>query len=215
MKKLYHYIHCPFCVRVRLTLGFLKIDHESIVLSYDDEKKPIELMGKKILPIFDFDNGIILNESLDIIKKLDRENKLSLSLLEDKNVLEQIETTLNILGGPIHNLCMPYWAYTQEFDLASRKYFIDKKSVKRGPFNKLMKNKDQYLLELSPVLEQLEKNLTPFYKNDHFTILDIMICSHIWGMYIFPEFQFSPKIHKYLQDIKSICSFDYHGDYYK
>ena len=41
--KLYHYVHCPFCVRVRLALGFLNIPFESHVIAYDDEEKVTEL----------------------------------------------------------------------------------------------------------------------------------------------------------------------------
>ena len=47
------------------------------------------------------------------------------------------------------------------------------------------------------------------------TLNDILIGSHLWGMYIFPEFQFSPKIHNYLQSIKLKCHFEYHSDYWK
>ena len=49
--QLYHYVHCPFCVRVRMALGHLKIPYESIVLPYDEEEIPLEMCQKKMLPI--------------------------------------------------------------------------------------------------------------------------------------------------------------------
>ena len=70
---LYHYVHCPFCVRVRLALGFLNVAYDSIVVPYDDEKTPIELVGKKMLPIAVIE-GKAMNESLDIIEAIDQEN---------------------------------------------------------------------------------------------------------------------------------------------
>ena len=43
--KLYHYVHCPFCVRVRMILGFLQLPYQSIVLPYDDEVTPVSGYG--------------------------------------------------------------------------------------------------------------------------------------------------------------------------
>ena len=110
---------------------------------------------------------------------------------------------------------MPYWCWTPEFDAESRKYFQEKKEIKRGPFKKLIQNKATYLHTLNTIMQdELENNLTPFYKNSTLSIVDIMIAAQLWGMYIFPEFQFSPKVHNYLQSIKEITHFDYHKDFW-
>lgn len=211
--KLYHYVHCPFCVRVRLALGFLQISFESIVVPYDDEETPVKLTGKKMLPIMAFDDGTIMNESLDIIKKLDPNNLLKNQLMNLHQ--EEFNALLERIGKPVHNLCMPYWIWTPEFNQNSRNYFQKKKEVKRGPFAKLIHQKEEFIAELDLILAGLENDLKPFYKNDELTILDIALAAHLWGMYIFPEFQFSPKIHNYLQKVKRQCAFEYHGDFWR
>lgn len=211
--KLYHYVHCPFCVRVRLALGFLQISFESIVVPYDDEETPVKLTGKKMLPIMAFDDGTIMNESLDIIKKLDQNNLLKNQLMDLYQ--EEFNALLDRIGKPVHNLCMPYWIWTPEFNQNSRNYFQKKKEVKRGPFAKLIHQKEEFIAELDLILAGLENDLKPFYKNDEMTILDIALAAHLWGMYIFPEFQFSPKIHNYLQKVKRQCAFEYHGDFWR
>lgn len=213
--KLYHYVHCPFCVRVRLALGLLNINYESIVLPYDDEKTPVELAEKKMLPIFQWSQGDASNESLDIIKRLDEKNILKNELTETPLFKEEVETLLSRIGAEVHSLCMPYWIWTPEFNESSRTYFQTKKEVKRGPFNKLIQNKDEFLTRLDTVLIDLEKNLQPFYKSEELSIVDVAIASHLWGMYIFPEFQFSTKVHSYLQKIRKQCHFDYHVDFWK
>lgn len=212
MIELYHYIHCPFCVRVRMALGFLKLSYKSIVISYDDEETPVSLTGLKMLPILKNSKGVIQNESLDIIRDLDSSDLLNFNNYIDSS--SEIDELLNSLGSPIHNLAMPYWIYTKEFSPKAREYFLKKKEAKRGPFSELMKKKDIFLNELSPLLEQLEIHLSPFYKSNKLTINDILIASHLWGMYIFPEFQFPEKIHQYLQSIKSQCNFEYHSDFW-
>lgn len=211
--KLYHYVHCPFCIRVRMGLGFLDLKYESVVLPYNDEKTPLELTGIKMLPILEISRGNNINESLDILRKLDQENLFNWQVLEDQR--EEIEELISKIGSPVHSLCMPYWIWTPEFDPISRKYFQTKKEQKRGPFKNLIHDKDIYIKALNQILDEVEIQLTPFYKSPTMSIVDIMIASHLWGMYIFPEFQFSPKMHQYLQKIKNKAHFEYHSDFWK
>jgi len=48
---LYNYDHCPFCVRVRLALGFKNIKHNLVFLANDDVATPTAMVGKKASPI--------------------------------------------------------------------------------------------------------------------------------------------------------------------
>ena len=211
--KLYHYVHCPFCVRVRMGFGFLGTKYESVVTSYDDEITPIRLTGKKMLPIVEYDDGTSQNESLDIIKVQDSTLKLGWDKLDEN--LEGLNLLLDKIGGHVHNLAMPYWIWTPEFNDSSRKYFQTKKEVKRGPFKNLAHNQKSYTHLLTTFLEnELTKDLMPFYKSQVFTIMDIMIAAHLWGMYIVPEYRFEENIHNYLQKVKGITHFDYHVDYW-
>ena len=212
--RLYHYVHCPFCVRVRMVLGLLNIPYESKVLPYDDEQTPIDLMGIKMLPIFSWAENDVSNESLDIIKRLDKDNILKNEIVTTES-FNKVETLLDEIGKDVHNLCMPYWIWTPEFNEKSRKYFQTKKEKKRGPFNLLMHNKKQFITGLNQTLAEVEKDITTFYQSDELTINDICIAAHLWGMYIFPEFQFTEKMHNYLQRVKDLCVFDYHKDFWQ
>jgi glutaredoxin 2 len=189
-----------------MALGYLNIPFESKVLRYDDEATPTKLTGVKMLPILQFEGGA-MNESLDIIKFLDKENKLKL-------IDKDIGPLLNKLGDPIHSLAMPYWIYTPEFDQISRDYFKNKKEMKRGPFKDLVLRKDEFIQELMPLLKKVEDDLYPFYQSSSFGLNDILLAAHLWGLYIVPEFQFSEKLHTYLQSVKNICHFNYHQDFW-
>jgi glutaredoxin 2 len=197
-----------------MALGFLDLPYESIVLPYDDEKTPVDLMGVKMLPIFEFSDKSVSNESLDIIKALDKENSLKNDLLTESN-LSEIDSILSKIGSDVHSLCMPYWMWTPEFNEQSRQYFQKKKEVKRGPFNKLIHKKEQFITSLNSTLDELESTLDPFYNSKTMTIQDIMIASHLWGMYIFPEYKFSEKIDAYLQSVSRHCKFNYHEDFWR
>jgi glutaredoxin 2 len=69
---LYVYDHCPFCVRVRAAFGLKNIKHNIVFMSNDDVDTPTKLIGKKISPIFQWDEAAIcMPESMDIVKLAD------------------------------------------------------------------------------------------------------------------------------------------------
>ena len=215
MYKLYHYVHCPYCIRVRMALGYLKLDYKSIVLSYSDEETPTKLVGKKMLPIMELPDGTILNESLDIISKIDKNNQLNTATII-KNEIDSLNEFLSQISSPAHGLILPYWAYSPEFaEPNARRYFQNKHERKRGPFHQLMQDKRKFVDQADLILEQMAKQLSPYLGGADFSLKDILVASHLWGLYIVPEFQFPTLIHRYLQSISQMCHFNYHGDFWK
>jgi glutaredoxin 2 len=210
---LYHYVHCPFCVRVRMALNYLNISYQSQVLNYDDEETPIKLTGKKMLPALSY-NGTTMNESLDIIAFLDKQNILKVKEITSSADFAVFESYLNRLGDVVHSLAMPYWIFTPEFTPAAREYFQKKKEVKRGPFKELVKNQETFINKLQPLFKEMEEKLNPFYEGSAISLKDIMLASHLWGLYVVPEFQFPEKIHSYLKEVKKITHFNYHQDFW-
>ena len=205
--KLYNYVHCPYCIRVRMACGFLKQKYESIVLSYDDEKTPVQFCGKKMLPIV-FSDGKYINESLDIVAHIDPTDSMSIRKFSSGEISD-LEKKLTIYGEDIHSLCMPYWIFTPEFNPASRSYYQLKKEKKRGPFKNLITQRIAFEAKIMASINTLLDSLTPFYKSDRISILDIMIAAHFWGLYVVPEFRFPEKFHSYLQQIKIQTKFNY------
>jgi glutaredoxin 2 len=193
-----------------MTLGYLNLPYESVVLSYDDEMTPVRLTGKKMLPIIEID-GPVQNESLDIMTRLDLRGELQLP----RELPQELSQLLDKLGKNIHSMAMPYWIYTPEFNDASREYFQMKKEEKRGPFKELVRNRQLFEVPLMKDLVRFISELKPFYQNEHFTGYDIIIASHLWGLYVVPEFQFPLELHSYLQEVKRICRFDYHQDFWR
>lgn len=205
---LYHYVHCPYCVRVRMALGFLNLSYESRVVAYDDQKTPVDLIGVKMLPILSI-TGVPMKESLDIIRKLDAGDSL-----RNSSDISSAESFIKSVNNAIHSLAMPHWIYTQEFTPSAREYFLKQKVAKRGPFEELVARKSEFIAELKPFFEQLKSQLKPFFQSSEMRIQDIMIASHMWGLYMVPEFQFPDEVHQYLQNVKRNCRFNYHQDYW-
>lgn len=186
-----------------MALGFLGIPWTSHVLPYSDEETPISLTGKKMLPIIR-DGAKVMNESLDIIAYIDPANKLSRESWGDFET-----STLNLLAPQVHNLAMPFWVFSPEFDPASQRYFLKKKEAKRGPFSELVKQRGAIEGALQPLLKRVETNLNPFWDSKTFGIRDIGLAAQLWGLFSVPEFRFSNKIHAYLMSVKELTSFNY------
>jgi len=198
-----------------MVLGHFKIPHKSIVLPYDDEKTPVTLMGKKMLPIVVFPDGTKMNESLDIIAKIDVDNKLKCTEILQSSEFQSFNENLNKMGKPLHSLVMPYWIYTPEFNESSRTYFQCKKEKTRGPFQQLVLQAPQLLEKLAPFIADFEAKISDYYGGNALSLYDILLASHLWGLYVLPEFQFSDKMHTYLQRVKSQCHFHYHQDFWE
>ncbi len=207
--EFYHYVHCPYCIRVRMALGYLDLPWTSVVVPYDDEVTPVQLCGKKMLPILVVD-GKPMNESLDIIRFVDRDDRLASS----GSLGTEFEATLQRLADNIHNLCMPWWVWTPEFDENSRAYFIAKKSAKRGPFPDLVRRRPEFEVPLLADFVGLVPRLRPFWDSATPTIRDIALASHLWGLFYVPEFRFPAEWHSYLMRMKEACRFVPHQDHW-
>lgn len=210
MPILYHYVHCPYCVRIRLALGFFNIAYDSKVIAYDNETLPVSLCGKKMLPIYQDNDGTIINESLDIIHHLDKKSVLFSNITKDQ--LELTDSIINEAGQRLHPLAIPQWANTLEFQGNARTYFMDKKEASTGSFMALHEQEATLKSDLSAFLDNLD--LPPvFFNGDSFSILDIQIASHLYGLYSLIDFYIPRHIHDYLQRVRHICHFNYHEDY--
>ena len=89
--KLYHYDHCPFCVRARMIIGLRGLNVEQIPLANDDEATPIGLVGKKMVPILIKDDGTAMGESLDILgARLGYEDIITFPLLRNLTMVKGV-----------------------------------------------------------------------------------------------------------------------------
>ncbi|GAB7197714.1 hypothetical protein OS11_39910 [Dickeya oryzae] len=125
--KLFIYEHCPFCVKARMIFGLKQLPVELCVLSNDDETTPISMVGQKMVPILQKEDGSYMPESLDIVKYVDE--------LDGKPVLTgttnpAIDAWIRGVYDYAPRLLIPRFSQAdfEEFATeAGRNYFINKK----------------------------------------------------------------------------------------
>ena len=102
--KLYIYDHCPFCVKARMIFGLKNLPVELIVMLNDDEETPKRLIGQKIAPILQKEDGSCMPESLDIVRFVD---KLDGEPLLTGKTNPAINDWLRNVNGYVNKLLLP------------------------------------------------------------------------------------------------------------
>ncbi len=69
MIKLYQYEDCPYCEKVRRKFAELGLEYEKIEVDFMNKPEPVTSTGGTV-PVID-DNGLIMNESDDIVAYLE------------------------------------------------------------------------------------------------------------------------------------------------
>lgn len=69
--KLYVYEHCPFSSRARMIFGLKDLPFDMSVIMEGDEDTPNRLVGRKVVPILQKDDGSHMAESMDIVRHVD------------------------------------------------------------------------------------------------------------------------------------------------
>ncbi len=165
--KLFAYEHCPYCVRPRLVADINKLDYELVILENDDEKSHYDLVGKKIVPILEKNDGVCMTESLDICQYLDQEKGKYVfkPVLDENNIISNIEQ----LYAVAKKLTYPRMVYhpmnKEDFPtLAAVNYFKTKKEKSLGvTFKQAIQDSAKYQTEVQNALNDLNNQFVYQY----------------------------------------------------
>lgn len=126
--KLYIYEHCPFCVMTKMIFVLKNYPVEIAYLLYDDVQTPMQMVGRKLLPVLEYKPNVFMPESSDIIKYVDQNigepNKITLPINE--NISQWVKGVERF----IYRLTYPRWirAPFPEFSSEeSQKFFYKSK----------------------------------------------------------------------------------------
>lgn len=158
--KLYVYDHCPYCVKARMIFGFKNEPLDLIILLNDDEETPISMIGQKMTPILEVEEGKFMPESLDIIRYVDEKSgKPQINWKENK----WVQTWLAGTRFYKNLLTMPRWvaAPLEEFKTqGAREYFTKKKENYIGSFKEALDKTPELIKECEKHLDELETFLS-------------------------------------------------------
>ncbi|MBB4121348.1 glutaredoxin 2 [Martelella radicis] len=199
--KLYVYDHCPFCVRARMPFGLKNIPFELAFMANDDEETPIRMIGKKMAPILEDDDGHMA-ESLDIVHKVD---SLSGERLFAGTPRKEITDWLKTWGSTVNALVIPRTPdpVFPEFRTASaRAYFTEKKEATFGAFDGLLAETETHKAEILKGLGALSSFLPDAEAS---TIDDIMLFPTLRSLSIVPDLAVPEPVEAYRTRMAERC----------
>ena len=155
--KLYIYDHCPFCVKARMIFGLKNLPIELIIMLNDDEETPTRLIGQKMAPILQKEDGSCMPESLDIVRYVD---KLNGEPLLTGKTNPAINDWLRNVNSYVNKLLLPRVAEASFAEFATpeaRAWFKHKKEANMGDFAELKQHADGLIKKITNDLRDLDK----------------------------------------------------------
>lgn len=204
--KLYVYDHCPYCVKARMIFGLKKIPVEMVTLLNDDEETPIKMIGQKMAPILQKDDGSYLPESMDIVHYVD--DTVAEPVLTGKTN-PAIADCLTSISEYLSKLLLPRYAQGDfcEFKTPSaRQYFTNKKQAMVGDFSQLLQQTPELIKRLEQDLAVLEKLIqSPEACNGELSVDDIHLFPTLRGISIVKGVTYPPKVDAYRKEMSRRC----------
>ena len=155
--KLYVYEYCPFCIKARMIFPLKGLSFDMDVLLDDDIRTPTQLIGRKLLPILEKDDGSRMGESMDIVRYVDALPETPATITGKRR--QEIGQWCSSIEHTIYQLSMPRWAEmpVHEFSTPSAKaFYIRGKEAWVGPFKPLLRQTPERLDDVHRALAQLE-----------------------------------------------------------
>ncbi|WP_111894364.1 glutaredoxin 2 [Acinetobacter sp. MB5] len=203
--KLYIYEHCPFCLRTRMISGLKQLDMQYEVIMEGDAETPTRLVGKKVVPILQKQDGTHMTESLDIVRHLDQLAEPSYVQEVDAPKLEQ---WCKDSADAIYKLAVPRFTKGQfkevETDKA-RAAFVARETKVFGDLDSLIANSDEYVSKINQKLLELEDLVDT---REEVYLIDFKLFPLLRSLSIVKGLQFGNKVNNYMQDLADKAQVD-------
>lgn len=207
MFTLYQYLHCPFCVRADMVANFTGVEHKKVFLLNDDDKTCHDLIGAKMVPIMQFEDGSAMGESLDIVEKI-----LSLApadkQLAAKLQADQVSAIIADANGAINQLLFPrnVMISQPEFETASaRQYFQNKKEKMIGmSFDEAFAQSAEAIEQVNTMLAALPVLTLPSQRNQQLSWDDVFIFPVLRNLTMVKGLAWPPAVEEYVTEVAQL-----------
>lgn len=214
--KLFIYDHCPYCVKARMIFGLKNIDFKLVTLLNDDEETPISMIGQKMLPILEKEDGSFIPESLDIIDYIDDNYGGKRSIIFESN--DRLRNWISKASDYTYELCMPRWAKAdlEEFKTQGAiDYFTKKKEAYIGPFKDSLNNSQALINGVNEHLMELDKALKNHNypdSNNYIIADDINLFATLRSLSIVKGIKYPAEVERYRQSMSKATKIPLHDN---
>lgn len=201
--KLYVYEHCPFCIRARMIFGLKQVPFELGVIMEGDAETPTRMVGKKVVPILQKEEGVYMPESMDIVHYVDQLDGAPVITGECNPV---IEAWCKENMRAVFILAIPRFTRADFKELATpaaREAYTQREINAFGDLDTLMANSQTYIDTLVEALGKIEAYLQGRHP---VSITDFYLFPILNSLTIVKGFPYTEALRGYLDHISSACN---------
>ncbi len=154
--KLHIYEHCPFCCRTLMIRGLKHLDLPVSVIMEGDADTPTRMVGRKVVPILQKDDGTYMPESMDIVHWLDAAFAPALVTAAPRTALKD---WCKRAFKPAITLAVPRFTRADFAELATpeaRAAYTERETRAFGDLQALIDTTGAQVQALQPLLDELE-----------------------------------------------------------
>ncbi len=191
--------HCSLCFRVRMTAALKRLHlHETVVLD-DDSDTMIGLVGKRVIPILVKDDGQPMLESMDMVSYMDGLGDPVLTGPEREEIAKWAENVVS-KTGPLTMPRYPLLGLPEFGATAALDHYNLRKRKTYGDFVELRAKTRQYIAELMPDLEELDRLIeSPTAVNGKLSVDDVRVLPLLRSAAIVRGLRFPPRVRAYFE----------------
>ena len=206
--KLLMFEHCSLCFRVRMTAALKGIRlRESVVLD-DDTDAMVRLVGKRVIPILVKDDGAPMLESMDMVRYIDARGEPILTGPERSEIAawaDSFATKTAPLTWPRY----PLLRLPEFTTVAALDHYMLRKRKAIGDFVELRAKTREYMKELGPELDALERLVeSPAAVNGTLSLDDVRVLPLLRSAAIVKGIRFPTRVRDYFEAMMSRIGFE-------
>lgn len=192
-----------------MIFGLKNVPVEVVMIDNDDETTPVNLVGKKVVPILVKADGSAMPESLDIVRYVDTHYG---SPIIKESIRAEIEQWVSNLSKVYNHLLLPRFVKLDLAEFAKQSaidYFVKKKTESIGDFEQNLAETDKYIATVQPLINEL----SDLIKSDkalsgELSLEDIIVFPMLRNLTCVKGLQFPPKVLDYLNKMAELSNID-------
>jgi glutaredoxin 2 len=197
--RLYMFEHCSLCFRVRMTAALKRLHLQETVVLDDDSDTMIDLVGKRVIPILVKDDGTPMLESLDMVAHIDGIGAPVLTGPQRSEVALWAEAIVD-KTAPLTMPRYPLLGLPEFGTVAALDHYHVRKRKRFGDFVELRANTRQFLKELTPDFEALDRLIeSPTAVNGALSLDDIRVLPLLRSAAVVKGLRFPSKVRTYFE----------------
>ena len=201
--KLLMFEHCSLCFRVRMTASLKGAHLQEVAVLDDDTETMVTLVGKRVIPILVKDDGKPMLESMDMVRYIDAQGEPVLTGPERKEIAAWTNAFVP-KAAPLTWPRYPLLGLPEFATVAAHDHYVMRKRKAIGDLTELRANTQQYLKDLAPDLEALDRLIeSPIAVNGALSLDDVRVLPLLRSAAVVKGLSFPRRVRDYFETMMS------------